>query len=105
MIIAQIRNGKVTVLYGTDPRNTGFTSSFPPDVSLVDASDIDGIEVGWSAAFIGSGRWAFAATQADLDAALASRQQPAAVEQLPAATVQPQDAAQEQTSDADASAQ
>jgi hypothetical protein len=85
MNIAQIRNGKVTVLYGTDPRNTGFTSSFPPDVSLVDASDIDGIEVGWSATYIGGGRWAFAATQDALDNALAARQQqPAAATPIPA---------------------
>jgi hypothetical protein len=71
MKIAQIRHGKVTVLYGTDPRTTGFAASLPPDVSLVDASDIDGIDIGWSSAPIDGERWAFAATQDALDKALA----------------------------------
>ncbi|MFM0136843.1 hypothetical protein [Caballeronia grimmiae] len=74
MKIAQVRHGKVTIGYDSDPRTTGFAAALTPDVALVDVSDIDGIEIGWSAAPIDGERWAFAATQEALDQALAARQ-------------------------------
>lgn len=73
MIIAQVKHGRVSAAYLTDPRELGFASALPPGIELCDASDFPDVTAGWYATPLDAETWVFGATAAALDQVLAER--------------------------------